>query len=169
MEQIVNALKKQMLAALSTLYQCIETCPKSEWDQSHNDAPFSQVAFHTLFCIDYHLSKNENEFKSQLFHEKNKNMFKDYEELEYKKAENLYTKDEIDNYMAFCYEKIENIYNTENIELNSTENPKNMSFIELSIYITRHIQHHAAQLGLRVQQITGKELKWISSGWNISA
>jgi hypothetical protein len=93
-------------------------------------------------------------------------MFKDYEELEYRKAENLYTKGEIDNYMIFCTEKIENMYNNENIELNNKDNTKNLSFMELSIYITRHIQHHAAQLGLRIQQITGKELKWISSGWN---
>jgi hypothetical protein len=168
MEQTINALKEQMLAALSTLYQCIEACPKSEWNQSHSDAPFSQVVFHTLFYIDYHLSKNENEFKGQFFHASNKNMFKDYEELEDRKAENVYTKNEIDNYMTFCSKKIDSIYtNEKNMELNSKNFSKNMNFIELSIYITRHIQHHAAQLGLRIQQITGKELKWISSGWNI--
>ena len=32
---------------------------------------------------------------------------------------------------------------------------------ELSIQVTRHVQHHAAQLGLRVQLITGKELDWV--------
>ena len=167
MEQIVNALKEQMFAALSTLQQCIETCPKSEWNQSHNDAPFSQVVFHTLFCTDYHLSKSEIDFKSQSFHEQNKDMFKDYEELEYRKAENVYPKDEIDTYMTFCREKIENIYtDVKNIDVTGKNFSKNMNFVELSIYVTRHIQHHAAQLGLRIQQITGKELQWISSGWN---
>jgi hypothetical protein len=168
MEQILNALKRQMLAALSTLYRCVETCPKSEWDKSHGDAPFSQVVFHTLFYADYHLSTSENEFKSQAFHEHNKNMFKDYEELEDRKAENIYTKDEIGAYMKFCVEKIENIYADEkNKDLGGKNFSKNMNYVELSVYVTRHIQHHAAQLGLRLQQITGKELKWISSGWNI--
>jgi hypothetical protein len=43
---------------------------------------------------------------------------------------------------------------------------KNMLLMELLIEIARHIQHHAAQLGLRIQQITGKELQWVNSGWN---
>jgi hypothetical protein len=166
MDQIINALKEQMLAALSTLYQCIETCPKSEWNQSHGDAPFSQVAFHTLFYTDYHLSKSEAGFKCQAFHENNKNMFKDYEELEDRKAENVYPKNEIKAYMEFCREKIENIHiNQKNREVDGKNFSKSMNFVELSVYVTRHIQHHAAQLGLRIQQITGKELKWISSGW----
>jgi hypothetical protein len=37
--------------------------------------------------------------------------------------------------------------------------------LELYLYLIRHIQHHAAQLGLRNQEIDGTVLKWIGSGW----
>jgi hypothetical protein len=168
MTKFAAALKGQMLAALSTLHQCIETCPREEWDQSHGDAPFSQVVFHTLFYIDYYLSIDEDEFKAQPFHAENKAMFRDYEEMEYKKAENLYTKDEIDRYFAFCHEKIEKLFNNAlAVKADVEQQCQDMSAVELIIYVTRHIQHHAAQLGLRVQQITGGELKWVRSGWRV--
>jgi hypothetical protein len=53
----------------------------------------------------------------------------------------------------------------ENLDLPTEHN--NLALGELLIYITRHTQHHAAQLGLRVQQITGQELKWIRAGWKV--
>jgi hypothetical protein len=61
-------IRNQMMAALATLNQCIQNCPDNEWHKSHNDAPVSQVLFHTLFYADFYLSPSENEFKSQLFH-----------------------------------------------------------------------------------------------------
>jgi hypothetical protein len=104
------------------------------------------------------------EFKSQVFHIEHKNIFKDYEELEWKKPENTYTRDEIVLYYDFCKEKIKEYFIklTEN-DLYKKSNYKNMPLIEALVEIIRHIQHHAAQLGLRVQQITGKELEWINN------
>ena len=161
-------LKNQMLAALATLHQCIIFCSDDKWEESDNDAPFSQVLFHTLFYIDYYLSLNENEFKTQQFHKDNMNIFRAYEELEYKKAIETYTKNEIKLYFDFCYNKINGYFEIiENKDLIAKTGIKNMKIMELLIYITRHIQHHAAQLGLRIQQKSGKELKWISSGWII--
>jgi hypothetical protein len=161
-----QALKNQMMAALATLHQCIQHCSDDEWQKSHNDAPFSQVLFHTLFYTDFYLSPNEREFRLQLFHKRNAALFRDYEELEYKKPEQIYTREEISAYLTFCYDKIhtyfDTIKDTDLLEINAA---KNMTFMELSIYNTRHIQHHAAQLGLRIQQVTGKELTWVSSGW----
>ena len=43
---------------------------------------------------------------------------------------------------------------------------KNMTKIERYLNSIRHIQHHAAQLGLRLQFITGKEMDWLSRGIN---
>jgi hypothetical protein len=92
-------------------------------------------------------------------------MFRDYEELEYKKPVQTYTKTEILEYLNFCYAKVDAYFNNiEDNHLLEKNTVKDMPFIELLIYNTRHIQHHAAQLGLRVQQITGKELEWVSSG-----
>jgi hypothetical protein len=160
-------LRNQMLAALATLNQCVKSCPDNEWQESHNDAPFSQVLFHTLFYADLYLSPNVQEFKSQLFHLQNKTIFRNYENLEYKKAEEIYTREEILAYLKYCRGKI-NKYFDEITDGSLLEmGPyKNMPLMELLIEIARHIQHHAAQLGLRIQQITGKELQWVNSGWN---
>jgi hypothetical protein len=163
---VKQTLRNQMLAALATLNQCMQNCPADEWQKSHNDAPFSQVLFHTLFYTDFYLSPNEHEFKLQLFHRQNKAIFRDYEEFEYKKSEQIYTREEILVYLKFCHDKINKYFDEiKDSNLSEKYSAKNMTFMELSIYNTRHIQHHAAQLGLRIQQVTGKELKWISSGW----
>jgi hypothetical protein len=163
---VKQIVRNQMLAALATLNQCIQNCPDNEWQKSHNDAPFSQVLFHTLFYIDFYLSPTEQEFRLQLFHEQNKAIFREYEELEYKKPEQIYTKEEIVLYLKFCYDKINNFFDKiEGSDLLKESPSKNLTVMELLIDNTRHIQHHAAQLGLRIQQVTGKELKWVSSGW----
>ena len=64
-DSINEALVSQLKASLITLKNCIESCPIEEWDKNHNDYPFSQVVFHTLFYCDFYLSKNEDEFKNQ--------------------------------------------------------------------------------------------------------
>jgi hypothetical protein len=164
---MLEILRNQMLAALATLNQAINNCPDAEWNEVHNDAPFSQVIFHTLIFLDLYLSKDEEDFKAQIFHKEHKEIFKSYEELEDKLPVELYTREKIDTYFQFCRKKIE-AYFGETIKkdpLEKTSFRRGMSVMELAIYNTRHVQHHAAQLGLRVQQITGKQLKWVSTGW----
>jgi hypothetical protein len=158
-------VRSQLLAALATLINCIRNCPDSEWNEAHGDAPFSQVLFHTLFFLDYYLSADDNEFKAQQFHIEHKSMFRDYEELIDKKAEELYSKEEIQTYMDFCRKKIEDRFGSIN-EKGFLEKTKHhdMAFLELMIDCTRHVQHHAAQLGLRLQLLSGDELKWFSRG-----
>jgi hypothetical protein len=41
-----------------------------------------------------------------------------------------------------------------------------MTRIERYINSIRHIQHHASQLGLRLQFMTSKEMEWIGRGTN---
>jgi hypothetical protein len=162
MNDVMGCAKKQLLASLATLGHCVETCPKSEWNQVHGDAPFSQAAFHTLFYVDYYLSPDEAGFKSQAFHAEYAAMFRDYEELEDKKAVHTYSLEEIKTYFEFCRQKIMSLEVGDALK---TSTHKSFSFLELWIYVARHTQHHAAQLGLRIQQITGKELKWFSQGF----
>jgi hypothetical protein len=160
-------LKNQMLAALATLNQCVENCPEREWNESHGDAPFSQVVFHTLFYLDYYLSRNPEEFRTQKFHNEHREIFRDYEELEDREPREIYTGKEIETYINFCHNKIENCFNgtDKNYPLVKAGH-RNMTIMELAIYNTRHGQHHAAQLGLLLQQITSKTLKWVSGGYS---
>ena len=151
------------------LKNCIDRCPNNEWNKKHNDYPFSQVVFHTLFDCDYNLCDNEKEFKEQLFHINNTTIFDDYEELEDKKTIKVYGKIFINEYYEHCKKKTEaKIQNKtlENMLEPKSDVWKNMTKIERYLNSIRHIQHHAAQLGLRLQFITGKEMDWLSRGIN---
>ena len=163
-----NAVLDQMNSALCTLAYCISSCPESQWNESHGDYPFSQVVFHTLFFTDYYLQRDEASFKEQAFHRENKDFFRDYEELQDRIPVNLYGRRQCERYLKFCTAKCEATLQADDLE--SLLGPSGFSFkpftrAELYIYLIRHIQHHAAQLGLRLQRITGNELQWISSGW----
>ncbi|MCG8569352.1 MAG: DinB family protein [Spirochaetes bacterium] len=169
MNKFEKILENQLLAALSTLMQCINNCPDNEWQQTHGDSPYSQVVFHTLFYTDYYLERTEETFKDQPFHLNNKELFKDYEELEDRIPKHLYTKEECHLYLKHCVDKCKTQLPQEDTELlngpSGFSHKPDINRAEIHIYNTRHIQHHAAQLGLRVQKIINKELQWVSSGW----
>ena len=164
---IQGALAAQLGAALDTLGYCIEQCPDDQWQESHGDYPFSQVVFHTLFFCDFYLSGSMSEFRSQTYHRANPGFFKDYEEFENRQPRNLYERGEIVGYLGFCKAKAYSFLEaaTEG-QLSAVAHHKKgtMSVLELMVYLTRHIQHHAAQLGLRLQLLTGKEMPWFSKG-----
>jgi hypothetical protein len=165
---VKDALRNQVLAALSTLRQCLDNCPDSEWDKGHNDAPFSQVAFHALFYTDFYLGRGELGFKDQEYHKTHPSLFSDYEELEDRQPVHLYLKAQLYEYLSFCAAKVAKSLDSEDDATLSGDSGfphRRLSRLELYIYLIRHIQHHAAQLGLRVQTLTGRELSWVSSGW----
>lgn len=165
LREIKTALSRQLKASLSTLDYAIAICPDAEWQEEHGDAPFSQVVFHGLFYADFYLGKDDLPFKDQAFHASHKDTFADYEELEDKKPIRLYEKAFCREYLAHCLAKAESMIEAETLESlagASCIGFRQCSRMELYIYGERHIQHHAAQLGLRIQQITGQELKWFS-------
>jgi len=164
----VQALIRQFEASLQTLKNVITDCPSDYWDERGRDYPFCQVAFHTLFYIEYYLFDTVEEMQNQEFHKANAGSFSDYEELEGRKLQNLYSKEFILNYLNHCRVQIIKLDTDgtsgklgKSIKINGGD----MTVLEMLIYVIRHIQHHAAQLGLRVQFKTGKEMDWAGSGW----
>jgi len=163
-----NAIVNQIKSALCTLSHCISSCPETEWNESHGDYPFSQVVFHTLFFTDYYLERDESTFREQAFHRENVEFFRDYEELQWKIPVNLYERRKCEEYLKFCIGKCEATLQADDpktLQGPSGFSRKPFTRAELYINLIRHVQHHAAQLGLRLQKITGNELPWINSGW----
>jgi DinB superfamily len=163
-----NIIVNQIEAALATLNQAIENCPDSEWNEKHGDDPFCQVVFHTLFYTDVYLGRDDFPLQNQQFHKENKSFFMDYEEWEDRIPVNLYDKAKCKEYMSFCLKKCREVVSGETYESMLGDcgiARRKMSRLELYIYLVRHIQHHAAQLGLRIQARVGKELSWVGSGW----
>lgn len=156
-----EAILSQLTAALQTLSQAVDRCPESAWHESQKDYPFSQVVFHTLFFTDYYLDGDLEAVKEQQFHRDHPDYFQDYEELEWREPRNLYDRGTTRKYLEFCLAKCRARIETENHPAEQC-GVDGFSFSrgELYIYLLRHIQHHAAQLGLRVQWLTGTELDW---------
>lgn len=164
-ETLKSLILNQLGASLDTLGYCIETCPKSDWQQAHNDAPFSQVVFHTLFYADLYLGRDALPFKEQPFHAAHKSTFGSYEEMEDKVPEQLYEKPFCLSYLTHCRAKLKTMVEAETAESLAGDSGiafRKISRVELYVYNLRHIQHHAAQLGLRIQMLTGKEMPWFS-------
>ena len=163
-----RCVASQMLAGLDMLKDCIDRCPENEWHERHQDYPFSQVVFHTLFDCDYHLSEREEEFMKQSFHKANRDDFGEYEELEERIPQHFPDRSFINQYFEHCKSKIvqtvEAIADTDLIIPNS-DIRKNMTKLERYVNLIRHMQHHTAQLGLRLQFLTGIEMNWVSRGY----
>ncbi len=163
-----DAVRDQLLASLAGLQRCIDACPESEWQATHKDAPFSQVVFHALFYCDYYLSETDFEFRHQVFHLERPDIFQDYEELEYRPATHLYARQDIDRYLEHCRDKIEQVVASMGDNQWRARTPLNKQTktrLELFIDLARHLQHHAAQLALRLQLMSGEEIPYISHGW----
>jgi len=165
LETLKSLITCQLGASLDTLKYCIEACPDGEWQEAHKDAPLSQVVFHTLFYTDFNLGRDSVPWKDQAFHKLHKDVFRDYEEMEDKIPVNLYEKAFCMDYLAHCTSKLKAVVAEETGE--SLAGASGIDFrktcrAELYVYNLRHIQHHAAQLGLRIQWVTGKQMPWFS-------
>ena len=165
---IAHGLASQLLAGLDMLKDCIDRCPSKEWNESHNDYPFSQVVFHVLSDCDYNLCDNEEEMKEQTFHRENRESFADYEDHEDRTPPSVYEREFIARYYDHCRKKVAAVIETKaraELEVPNADVYKNMTKAERYVNCIRHMQHHAAQLGLRLQFLTGKEMEWISRGY----
>lgn len=165
---LAHGLASQLLAGLHMLKDCIDRCPEKDWNAHHNDHPFSQVVFHALFDCDYHLCDNDAEFKVQNFHRENRGSFGDYEELEDRIPKHLPERDFINRYYEHCREKAASVTETKtnaDLIVPDADVRRNMTKMERYVNVIRHLQHHAAQLGLRLQFATGQEMDWIARGY----
>lgn len=167
-ETFRTLLTNQYEAVLCTLKTCIDSCPKSAWDDSVGTKPFSQVAFHTLFFTDYYLGRTPDGFRDQPFHLENAGQFRDYEELEWREPVLLYERPFVLQYLQHCRTKAKEAVASETA--NSFDGPsgfprRNFTRAELYVYSLRHIHHHAAQLSLRLRISHDIDIPWIGSGW----
>lgn len=156
----------QYEAALSMYKACIDRCPDAVWNSRIANYTFSQVAFHTLFWTDFYLSQSEDSFRRQSFHLNNERFFGDYEEFEDRAPVRLYERAPIRAYMEQCRSKASEVLAEETADTLSAEYPRRgFSRAELHVYNIRHIQHHTAQLSLRLRLDANEGIPWVGSGW----
>jgi hypothetical protein len=158
----------QFEAAFCTLGACVDRCPEANWCRPVGNLKFCQVAFHTLLFADVYLGKDERSVRDQPFHRQHAAVFADYEELEDRVPQAVYDKPFIRAYLGHCRAKARQAIAAET-EQSLVHRPgfegREFSRAELHVYSIRHIQHHAAQLSLRLRIDAGIEIPWIGSGW----
>ena len=165
---VARRLASQLLAGLDMLKDCIDRCPAVEWNERHNDYPFSQVVFHTLSDCDYSLCQSAEEWNEQDFHRENWEFFPDYENIEDQILQSAYEREFVHRYYDHCRERVVEVIETQtrtDLEVPNADIYRNMTKLERYVNCIRHVQHHTAQLGLRLQYITGTEMEWISRGY----
>jgi len=166
-ELVKELITNQYQAALSTMAYCIEHCPEETWNRPVANWPFYESVFHTLFYTDYYLELAPDSISSQLFHQAHPELFGDYEQLRPIDPTIVYTREQLEMYVDFCLVKAARVMASETEESLSAPAQfprKDFSRAELHIYNIRHIQHHAAQLVLRLRLDTDVNVPWFRSG-----
>jgi hypothetical protein len=152
--------KSQMLAALRTLEECIDRSTDEMWNAEHADGPFWRVVHHTLFYTDLYSGRDERSIGTQEFHQRNGHRFLPEKDG----PAEPYTRAELREYLDHCIGKVTNAIMAETDA--TLAGASGFSWLEFSraethIYNARHIQHHAAQLGLRFQLAGEAPLRWV--------
>jgi len=98
----------------------------------------------------------------------NPQLFGDYEQLLDRDPVTLHDRTQIEEYLNFCRFKAMlavKAETEESLAAPSKVKRRNCSRAEVHVYNIRHIQHHAAQLILRLRLDTNINIPWIGSGW----
>jgi len=167
-ETFKQLIASQFEASLGTLGLCAAKCPDDLWNSPVAKYPFCQTAFHTLFFADYYLGSDPESHRRQEFHLANPQLFGDYEQLQEREPVSLYSRQQIEAYLKFCRGKAVATLaaETEQDLCAPARFPRrNFSRAELHVYNIRHIQHHAAQLILRLRLETDVDIPWVGAGW----
>lgn len=163
-----QTIANQYEATLCTLSNCIDRCPNAAWHAPVCNLRFCQAVFHTLIFTDLYLGPDKDAIFKQPFHQENKAFFGDYEEFEDRRQVAVYEKEPTRTYLQHCRKKASDVIAAETSE--SLAAPSGFDWIkapraELHVYNIRHIQHHAAQLSLRMRIDTNENISWVKSGW----
>lgn len=150
------ALTRQFGAAIDTLAAAIEACPDRLWDDRSQQPPFWHIAYHTLFYLDLYLSASEDSFRPPACHRQNANFLgaMPFPPFHVDTPAVACTKEELRAYLAAgrtrCRARIAHL-TPEEIERRSPFPWLDFTVGDLVLYNMRHVQHHAAQLNLRLR------------------
>jgi hypothetical protein len=164
-------ISAQLEAGLCTLGHCIAWCPEAIWHAKVAQYRFCHVAFHVLYFADYYLQQDPASFRAQPFHLATPNLFGelggDEEPLD-TPDDLVYPRADVRAYLDFCRRKVLDVIaaETEDTLTAPAKHPRrNFSRAALHVYNIRHIQHHSAQLILRLRLDSDVSVPWVSSGW----
>ena len=158
---------QQFGAAIDMFGATLDACPEQLWqatlwearDEPPEYAQFWYLTYHTLFWLDLYLSGTAEGFTPPA----------PFTLAELDPAgllpERPYTRDNLRAYLAHCRRKCQRLL-TDLTDETATRRCRfswgEVAFAELQLYNMRHVQEHAAQLGLFLGQRTGWPAGWVA-------
>ncbi len=153
-----QSIGDQFGASIDMLENAIQTCSDSLWEK---EKTFSQLAYHTIFFLDYYLTVEPVGFAPPA-------PFR-HSEFEDEPYEEIFKKEEILHYLKFCKGKLMHLLESLTGELAQSRwinESKTMdySIIEILLYNIRHVQHHVGQLNRTLRQNGIDAPDWVFRG-----
>jgi len=170
LDTLKELLAHQYDASLSTFNFCVARCPDALWKAPIAKLKFCQAAFHCMMFTDLYLQPSDDEtaFKQQAFHVAHQADFGGYEELADRAQVMLYDRPFVLDYIQHVRRKAQETIARESADVLSGPSGfhyRKCSRAELHVYNIRHIQHHAAQLSLRLRLDANVDVPWVSHAW----
>jgi hypothetical protein len=167
---LTELLAHQYEASLCMLNLAIAQCPDANWNLPVAAWKFCQAAFHVVFFADVYLQPSDDValLKRQPFHLNHPGDFRDYEELDDRPQVLLYEKAFVLDYLQNVRRKAQETLTRESADVLSGPSGfrrRKCCRAELHVYNIRHIQHHAAQLILRLRLDANVDVPWVGHAW----
>src|SRR5882672_3483491 len=147
------------------MHHCVKACAEKDWEGKIANATFRQVAYHTLFFVDFYLSPAQELFQLRDLHARGGDERGPTVSPGLSKTETL-------SYLSICRDKARDtlVSETQDTLQGPCSFPRKLSRGELHIYNIRHIQHHTGQLSAFLRRLDptltdDKILSWVGSGW----
>lgn len=159
-ESLQQVLWNQFGGTLQMLENAIVACPAEVWGGEKHPQAFWYLTYHTLFWTDYYFSET-TEAAFQPPAPFTKGEFDSEGIL----PEQVYTKEELLEYLELVWTRSRTFIKSlspEKVQGRFAGEYRDFSLLELTIYNTRHVQHHAAQLNLLLRQRTDSAPAWAS-------
>ena len=137
------------------LKDAVENCPDSLWNNEAYTNPFWHVVFHAIFYTHFYLHATQDNF---IPWEKHKD---ELVSLEDDPGDEIYTKEEIIDYIAYFERKIDELVDDLDLEAGSGFYWLPFNKLELQLYNIRHIQHHTGELSERLGKFGDIEVGWV--------
>jgi len=170
-----SAFKSQFHAALAMLRQAIERCPEDLWSSRDYANPFWRIAYHTLYYTHLHLQPHVSAFRPWEHHQTRIQDLDDIPappeiedlcELPHRPPQTgkPYTKAQVLEYWSVCEQMVEGVDALNVLDCESGFPWHRMPKAEHQVMAIRHIQHHVAQLGVRLREAAGIGIDWVRAG-----
>jgi uncharacterized damage-inducible protein DinB len=149
-----NVLWSQFGAAIDMLENLIRACPDTLWDDRSQHIVFWEIAYHTLFWLDFYLSGIRDDFTPPPPFTMPRDL-----------PERPYTREQLLEYLKHgrdkCRMTIQDLTDEQVRELWGFDDwDEKLTFGELLLYTMRHVHEHTGQLGLLLGQSGDTRLEW---------